>query len=60
MSKKCFDDFGKLVGRIVEADEKETLLQKVRSTKEQLRINRQCRLIINGNVLPRFNFLTHW
>jgi len=37
MSKKCFDDFSKTVGRTVEADEQETLLQKVRKNKEQLK-----------------------
>jgi hypothetical protein len=37
MSKKCFDDFSKTVGRIVEADEQEILLQKVRNNKEQLK-----------------------
>ena len=37
MSKKCFDDFSKTVGRTVEADEQETLLQKVRNNKEQLK-----------------------
>ena len=37
MSKKCFDDFSKTVGRTVEADEQETLLQKVRKNKETLK-----------------------
>jgi len=37
MSKKCFDDFSKTVGRNVETDEKEILLQKVRKNKETLK-----------------------
>lgn len=37
MSKKCFDDFSKNVGRSVTDEEKETLLQKVRSNKEKLK-----------------------
>ena len=37
MSKKCFDDFSKNIGRSVTNEEKETLLQKVRSSKEKLK-----------------------
>ena len=37
MSKKCFDDFSKNIGRSVTNEEKETLLQKVRSNKEKLK-----------------------
>ncbi|WP_440913508.1 hypothetical protein [Candidatus Pelagibacter sp.] len=38
MSKKCFDDYTKATGQIVDDVKKEELLQKVRSTKEKLRI----------------------
>lgn len=37
MSKKCFDDYTKTTGQIVDNVKKEELLQKVRSTKEKLR-----------------------
>ena len=37
MSKKCFDDYTKTTGQIVDDVKKEELLQKVRSTKEKLR-----------------------
>ena len=37
MSKKCFDDYTKATGQIVDDVKKEELLQKVRSTKEKLR-----------------------
>ena len=37
MSKKCFDDYTKTTGQIVDEVKKEELLQKVRSTKEKLR-----------------------
>ena len=37
MSKKCFDDYTKATGQVVDDVKKEELLQKVRSTKEKLR-----------------------
>ena len=39
MTKKCFDDFASTVGKVLDNSEKENLLQKVRSNKEQLRID---------------------
>ena len=39
MTKKCFDDFASTVGKVLDNSEKENLLQKVRSKKEQLRID---------------------
>lgn len=37
MSKKCFDDFSNTVGRTIDNDEQEILLQKVRKNKETLK-----------------------